>query len=54
VDFVGPLPVSASFSYLFTIVDRKTHWPEAVLRSLLLIAQPPSSLAGFHDSAFWL
>ena len=30
VDLVGPLPQSQGFTYLFTIVDRFTHWPEAV------------------------
>jgi hypothetical protein len=30
VDLVGPLPKSGGFSYLFTIIDRTTRWPEAV------------------------
>ncbi|RUS71885.1 hypothetical protein EGW08_020359 [Elysia chlorotica] len=30
VDLVGPLPSSEGCSYLFTIVDRFTRWPEAV------------------------
>ena len=30
VDLVGPLPPSNGFTYLFTIVDRYTRWPEAV------------------------
>jgi hypothetical protein len=31
VDIVGPLPATAGgFSYLFTIVDRSTRWPEAI------------------------
>jgi Reverse transcriptase (RNA-dependent DNA polymerase)/RNase H-like domain found in reverse transcriptase/Integrase core domain/Integrase zinc binding domain len=30
VDLVGPLPNSCSYTYLFTIVDRTTRWPEAV------------------------
>jgi hypothetical protein len=30
VDLVGPLPRSSGFSYIFTMVDRTTRWPEAV------------------------
>lgn len=30
IDLVGPLPVSAGKSYLLTIVDRYTRWPEAI------------------------
>ncbi|KAJ8388111.1 hypothetical protein AAFF_G00147290 [Aldrovandia affinis] len=30
VDLVGPLPPSHGYTYLFTMVDRTTHWPEAV------------------------
>ena len=30
VDLVGPLPSSHGFTYLLTMVDRTTHWPEAV------------------------
>ena len=30
VDLVGPLPTSSGFSYLFAIIDRFTHWPEAI------------------------
>ena len=30
VDIVGPLPISEGYSYLFTMVDHFTHWPEAV------------------------
>jgi cleavage and polyadenylation specificity factor subunit 1 len=30
VDIVGPLPVSNNNTYLFTILDRTTRWPEAV------------------------
>jgi transposase InsO family protein len=30
VDIVGPLPQSSGFSYLFTVVDRTTRWPEAI------------------------
>jgi hypothetical protein len=30
VDLVGPLPRSAGYSYLLTILDRTTRWPKAV------------------------
>ena len=30
VDLVGPLPVSEGMTYLFTVVDRFTRWPEAI------------------------
>ena len=30
VDLVGPLPPSHGFTYLFTMIDRFTRWPEAI------------------------
>jgi hypothetical protein len=30
VDLVGPLPASRGFTYLFTIIDRTSRWPEAI------------------------
>ena len=30
VDIVGPLPISQGKTYLFTIIDRYTRWPEAI------------------------
>ena len=30
VDIVGPLPLSHGNTYLFTIIDRYTRWPEAI------------------------
>ncbi|CAL9689823.1 unnamed protein product [Knipowitschia caucasica] len=30
IDLVGPLPPSRGFTYLLTMVDRTTRWPEAV------------------------
>ena len=30
IDIVGPLPPSQGFTYLFTVVDRFTRWPEAI------------------------
>ena len=31
VNIVGPLPTSQGKTYLFTIIDRYTRWPEAIL-----------------------
>ncbi len=30
MDLVGPLPASKGFTYLFTIIDRTSRWPEAI------------------------
>jgi hypothetical protein len=30
VDLVGPLPASKGFTYLFTIINRTSLWPEAI------------------------
>ena len=30
VDIVGPLPTSRGYTYLLTILNRTTRWPEAV------------------------
>jgi hypothetical protein len=30
MDLVGPLPASEDYTYLFTIMDRTSHWPEAI------------------------
>jgi hypothetical protein len=44
VDLVGPLPQSAGFSYLFTIVDRTTRWPEAIPLSNIAAADCAAAL----------
>src|SRR5450830_485225 len=38
VDLVGPLPQSNGFTYLFTVVDRTTRWPEAYPLSAITAA----------------
>jgi hypothetical protein len=30
VDLVGPLPASKGYTHLFIIMDRTSHWPEAI------------------------
>jgi cleavage and polyadenylation specificity factor subunit 1 len=30
IDLVGPLPMSAGYTYCLTAVDRFTHWPEVI------------------------
>jgi transposase InsO family protein len=44
VDLVGPLPQSSGFSYLFTIVDRTTRWPEAIPLSSIAAADCAAAL----------
>ncbi len=44
VDLVGPLPLSSGFSYLFTIVDRTTRWPEALPLSTVAAADCAATL----------
>ena len=38
VDLVGPLPPSHGYTYLLTMVDRTTRWPEAVPLSSTMAA----------------
>ena len=30
IDIVGPLTSSSGYTYLFTCINRYTHWPEAI------------------------
>ncbi|KAK3760561.1 hypothetical protein RRG08_022844 [Elysia crispata] len=30
IDIIGPLPFPSGFTYLLTIIDRNTRWPEAI------------------------
>ncbi len=38
VDLVGPLPPSRGHTYLFTIIDRTSRWPEAILLASITAA----------------
>jgi transposase InsO family protein len=44
VDLVGPLPTSSGFTYLFTVVDRTTRWPEAIPLSGISAAECAAAL----------
>ena len=44
VDLVGPLPVSSGFTFLFTVIDRTTRWPEAIPLSSTTAADCASAL----------
>jgi cleavage and polyadenylation specificity factor subunit 1 len=44
VDLVGPLPTSSGYSYLFTVIDRTTRWPEAIPLSGISAAECASAL----------
>jgi transposase InsO family protein len=44
VDIVGPLPTSSGFSYLFTVIDRTTRWPEAIPLSGISAAECAAAL----------
>jgi hypothetical protein len=44
VDLVGPLPRSSGYSYLFTLVDRTTRWPEAYPLSSITAADCAAAL----------
>jgi len=46
VDLVGPLPPSRGYTHLFTIIDRTSRWPEAVLLSSTTAAACADAL--FH------
>ena len=46
VDLVGPLPPSHGFTYLLTMVDRTTRWPEAVPLSSTTTAEVARAFIG--------
>ena len=50
VDLVGPLPESQGMTYLFTIIDRFTRWPELLFLTLMLPrALQPFSITRLQD-----
>ena len=50
VDLVGTLPPSRGHTYLFTIIDRTSRWPEAIpLSSITAASEPSSSVGGFRS-----
>ena len=47
VDIVGPLPTSRGYTYLLTILDRTTRWPEAVpLQDITAASCAPAFMTG--------
>ena len=52
VDLVGPLPPSAGFTHLFTIMDRSTRWLEAVPLSTTATSDCTSALLHSWVSRF--
>ncbi len=53
VDLVGPLPKSGGYSYLFTIIDRTTRWPEAVPLTSTTAADCAAALLHRMDTEVW-
>ena len=54
IDLVGPLPSSQGYTYLFTIVDRFTRWPEAVPLSDISATTCARALIGHWIARFGL
>ena len=52
IDIVGPLPPSQGFTYLFTVVDRFTRWPEAIPLSDISAASCAQALIRHWISRF--
>ena len=52
VDIVGPLPMSQGATYLFTIVDRYTRWPEAIPMSDATATTCARALLSHHIAQF--
>lgn len=54
VDLVGPLPASRGYTYLFTMVDRFTRWPEVVPLTDISTTSCARALVGGWVSRFGL
>ena len=52
VDIVGPLPPSRGMTYLFTIIDRYTRWPEAIPMADATAASCARALISHHIARF--
>ena len=52
VDIVGPLPISQGKTYLFTIIDRYTRWPEAIPMSDATAISCAQALLTHHIAQF--
>jgi hypothetical protein len=52
VDLVGPLPPSRSHTYLFTIIDRTSRWPEAIPLASITAADCTRALFAVWVSQF--
>ena len=52
VDLVGPLPPSHGHTYLFTIIDRTSRWPEAIPHSSITAADCARALFARWVSQF--
>ena len=52
VDIVGPLPPSWGMTYLFTIIDRYTRWPEAIPMADATAASCARALISHHIARF--
>lgn len=52
VDIVGPLPISQGKSYLFTIIDCYTRWPEAIPMADATATSCARALMSHHIAQF--